>query len=318
MTRPALGAVDAGRSASAAPPVARVSSVAPAIARSWLLVPGTADALAGRIAGSAADVVVVDLEDGVAPDRKGEARRALVAAVGVLAASGSPARPWVRIADAASDEWRADVALLAGRDLVGGVVLAKVESPDHVRRTLDALGGAGAAPSPTPLVALVESARGIEAALDIASAPGVTRLAFGSGDFRRDTGAADDPFALLYARSRLVSTSRAAGMPGPIDGPTVARDAGVLAEASRHASSVGMTGRLCLREDQVAAVHAAMSPNDAELAWALDVLETFERCGVRDGSDLPRLARARGICDAAEAFGVDLATVGPSVSDYAG
>ena len=310
----AAGAVDAGRPAPAAPAVAPVASVDPAIARSWLLVPGTADALADRIARSAADVVVVDLEDGVAPDRKGEARRALVAAVAALAEAGSPAvgRLWVRIADAASDEWRADVALLRGRDLVAGVVLAKVESPEHVRRTLDALGGS------VPLVALVESARGIEAALEIASAPGVTRLAFGSGDFRRDTGAADDPLALLYARSRLVSTSRAAGLPGPVDGPTVARDADALAAASRHAASVGLTGRLCLREEQVAAVHDAMSPSGADVAWALGVLETFERCGVRDGSDLPRLARARGICDAAAAFGLDLAGVGVAVADYAG
>ena len=307
----AAGAVDAGHPASAAPAVAPVD---PAIARSWLLVPGTADALADRIAGSAADVVVVDLEDGVAPDRKGEARRALVTAVAALAETGPAAagRVWVRIADAASDEWRADVALLRGRDLVAGVVLAKVESAAHVRRTLDALGDTGR------LVALVESARGVEAALEIASAPGVPRLAFGSGDFRRDTGAADDPLALLYARSRLVSTSRAAGLPGPVDGPTVPRDAGVLAEASRHAASVGMTGRLCLREEQVAVVNDAMSPSAPEIAWALEVLETFERCGIRDGSDLPRLARARGICDAAEAFGLDLAGVGAAVSDYAG
>lgn len=307
----AAGAVDTGHPVSAAPAVAPVD---PAIARSWLLVPGTADALADRIARSAADVVVVDLEDGVAPDRKGEARRALVAAVAALAETDPAAagRVWVRIADAASDEWRADVALLRGRDLVAGVVLAKVETAAHVRRTLDALGGTG------PLVALVESARGVEAALEIASAPGVTRLAFGSGDFRRDTGAADDPLALLYARSRLVSTSRAAGLPGPVDGPTVPRDAGVLVEASRHAASVGMTGRLCLREEQVAVVNDAMSPSAPEIAWALEVLETFERCGIRDGSDLPRLSRARGICDAAEAFGLDLAGVGPAVSDYAG
>lgn len=309
----AAGAVDAGHPASAAPAVAPVAAVDPAIARSWLLVPGTADALADRIARSAADVVVVDLEDGVAPDRKGEARRALVAEMAALAETDPAAagRVWVRIADAASDEWRADVALLRGRDLVAGVVLAKVESAPHVRRTLDALGRSA------PLVALVESARGVEAALEIASAPGVTRLAFGSGDFRRDTGAADDPLALLYARSRLVSTSRAAGLPGPVDGPTVARDAGVLVEASRHAASVGLTGRLCLREEQVAAVHEAMSPSAPEIAWALEVLETFQRCGIRDGSDLPRLARARGICDAAEVFGLDLAGVGAAVSDYA-
>lgn len=311
----ATGAVDAEHSAPAAPAAASVAgaTVAPGIARSWLLVPGTADGLARRIASSAADVLVVDLEDGVAPDRKGEARRAFAAAAEALASSGAAVRPWARIADAASDEWRTDVALLRGRDLAAGVVLAKVESPDHVRRTIDALGGAEA----PPLVALVESARGVETALEVASAPGVTRLAFGSGDFRRDTGAADDPMALLYARSRLVSTSRAAGLPGPIDGPTVARDPAALAEASAHAASVGMTGRLCLREEQVAAVHAAMSPSATDLAWALDVLATLEGCGIRDGSDLPRIARARGICDAAQAFGLELAGVGQAASDYA-
>ena len=79
-----------------------------------------------------------------------------------------------------------------------------------------------------------------------------------------------------------------------------------------------MTGRLCLREEQVAIVHDAMSPSESEVAWALDVVETFERCGIRDGSDLPRLARARGVCDAAVAFGLDLAVVGRPMPDYAG
>jgi citrate lyase subunit beta / citryl-CoA lyase len=286
---------------------AGIASAVPAgLARSWLLVPGSADDLAGRVAASGADVVVVDLEDGVAAADKGHARRALVA----VAAAGL--RPWVRIGDAASDEWRTDVALLRGRDDVAGVVLAKVEAFDHVRRTLDALEGA------LPIVALVESARGIEAALDIAEEPGVVRLAFGSGDFRRDTGAADDPLALLYARSRLVSTSRAAGLPGPIDGPTVPREPSVLADASHHAASLGMTGRLCLREEQIDVVNAALSPSGDELAWALDVLETLERCGIRDGSDLPRIARARAICGAAEAFGIEADGAVVHVSDYAG
>ncbi len=288
-------------------PVGAASAVPAGLARSWLLMPGTVDDLAGRVAASAADVVVVDLEDGVAPDDKARARRALVA----LAEVGE--RPWVRIGDAASDEWRTDVALLrGGADLVTGVVLAKVESPEHARCTADALDGA------LPMVALVESARGVEAALEIAEAPGVVRLAFGSGDFRRDTGAADDPLALLFARSRLVTASRAAGLPGPIDGPTVSRDPAVLAEASRHAASVGMTGRLCLRKEQVVAVNAALSPSGDELAWALDVLDQLDRCGIRDGSDLPRIARAQGLLGAAAAFGIDTDAVGPHVSDYAG
>jgi len=287
-------------------PVGTASAVPAGLARSWLLVPGSASELAGRVAASAADVVVVDLEDGVAPADKPAARLALAAA------GESGLRPWVRIGDAASGDWRADVALLHSADLVAGVVLAKVESPDHVRRTADALGGE------LPIVALVESARGVEAALEIAEAPGVTRLAFGSGDFRRDTGAADDPLALLFARSRLVTASRAAGLPGPIDGPTVPRDASALDEASRHAASIGMTGRLCLREEQAAAVNAALSPSGMELAWALDVLDTLERCGIRDGSDLPRIARAQALLGAARAFGLDVSGLPAHESDYAG
>lgn len=291
------------RVASAAP--AGTDSTVPAgLARSWLLVPGSVPELTDRVAASAADVVVVDLEDGVSAADKGRARHALAAA------ADAGLRPWVRIGDAASDEWRSDVALLRGRDLVAGVVLAKVEAPDHVRRTFDALDGA------LPIVALVESARGLESALDIAETPGVARLAFGSGDFRRDTGAADDPLALLYARSRLVSTSRAAGLPGPIDGPTVRRETAVLTDASQHAASVGMTGRLCLREEQVDVVNAALSPSGDELAWALDVLDTLERFGIRDGSDLPRIARARALCDAAEAFGIEADVAGMRASDY--
>ena len=292
------------RVASAAP-AGTVSTVPAGLARSWLLVPGSVDGLVTRVEASVADAVVVDLEDGVAPADKERARRALVE----VADAGL--RPWVRIGDAASDEWRTDVALLRGRDLVAGVVLAKVETPDHVRRTLDAFDGA------LPIVALVESARGIEAALDIAEARGVTRLAFGSGDFRRDTGAADDPLALLYARSRLVSASRAAGLPGPIDGPTVHREAMALVADSQHATSLGMTGRLCLREEQVDSVNAAFSPSGLELAWALDVLETLERCGIRDGSDLPRVARARAVCGAAEMFGIETDAAAVHVSDYA-
>lgn len=277
------------------------------IARSWLLVPGTAPGLTSRARTSTADVVIVDLEDGVAPADKGRARRALVEA------AESGARPWVRIADAASDDWRTDVALLRSHDdLIAGVVLAKVEAPEHVRRTMDALAGA------LPIVALLESARGIEAALAIAETSGVTRLAFGSGDFRRDTGAADDPMALLYARSRLVSASRAAGLPGPVDGPTVSREHDALAAASEHAASLGMTGRLCLREAQAAAVNAAMSPSASELAWALEVLDALERHGIRDGSDLPRIARARAICDAAATFGIEADAASAPVSDYAG
>ena len=55
----------------------------------------------------------------------------------------------------------------------------------------------------------------------IASARGAFRLAFGSGDYRRDTGSSATPMALAYVRSQLVIASTLGGLPGPIDGPTL-------------------------------------------------------------------------------------------------
>ena len=73
---------------------------------------------------------------------------------------------------------------------------------------------------------------GLEAAPEIARADGVFRLAFGSGDFRRDTGMSDDPMAMAYPRSRLVVASRAARLAGPIDGPTISTNDPILASKS--------------------------------------------------------------------------------------
>jgi len=64
-------------------------------------------------------------------------------------------------------------------------------------------------------------------------------------------------------------------------------------------------------------VNDALSPSASELAWAVGVLDTLDRCGIRDGSDLPRIARAQALLDAAAAFGIDTDAAGRHVSDYA-
>ncbi|PRC57900.1 aldolase, partial [Mycobacterium sp. ITM-2017-0098] len=84
------------------------------------------------------------------------------------------------------------------------------------------------------------SALGIEAALDIARS--CSRIAFGVGDFRRDTGMSADPVVLAYPRARLVIASRAAGLPAPIDGPTLRDQMRHLARETETAKAAGMTG----------------------------------------------------------------------------
>lgn len=170
-------------------------------------------------------------------------------------------------------------------------MLAKSESPDEVAATADALGGA------VPLIALVESARGIARAAEIAASPHVVRLAFGRGDFRRDTGIADTPLALAHARSQLVIASRLADIAAPIDGPCLSTDpTRILADAAITAE-MGMTGKLCLRPEQASITNDALSPTDDEVTWAEQVVARLgaSGSGIENGSDLPALQRARNL-----------------------
>ncbi|WP_234974170.1 aldolase/citrate lyase family protein [Williamsia sterculiae] len=156
---------------------------------------------------------------------------------------------------------------------------------------------------PVPVIALIESATGMENASSLSHTEGVTRLAFGIGDFRRDTGIGGDPMALAYPRSRLVIASRAAGLPGPIDGPTIGASIADLAADIVTATGMGMTGKLCLRTAQAPIINQQLRPDDDEVEWATGVIRKLTRPGVVvDGADKPRLARARALLERDEAF----------------
>jgi citrate lyase subunit beta/citryl-CoA lyase len=265
------------------------------IARSWLLVAATRPDDFDAAQRSLADQIVIDLEDAVDPRLKSSARDGVVA---WLSGGGSG---WVRINDRTSEFWSDDVDALAGLPGLRGVMLAKTEDPDHISETFDRLRGA------SPVIALVESALGIEEAANIARARGVCRLAFGSGDYRRDTGTSADNLAMAYPRSRLVVASRVGNLPGPIDGPTVGTSHPVLREQSSMAVSLGMTGKLCLDIEQLTTINEVFSPTRSDVAWAREFLDDFEARGrvVRDGSDPPRLGRAQKIDRLARALGID-------------
>ncbi|KQR47245.1 aldolase [Frigoribacterium sp. Leaf164] len=264
------------------------------MARSWLLVPGTAPDRFTPAAASRADQMVLDIEDAVDPARKPAARDDVVAWL----RDGGEA--WVRINDRSTDFWSDDVDALLGLPGLQGVMLAKTEAPEHVTETFDRLGGA------VRVLALVESALGIEESPSIAKARGAFRLAFGSGDYRRDTGTSADDLAMAYPRSRLVVASRIGGLPGPIDGPTVGSSHPVLREQAGVAVALGLTGKLCLDVEQLPVINEVISPTPSDVAWAQDFLADFEGRGrvIRDGSDLPRLGRAQKIEKLATAFGV--------------
>jgi citrate lyase subunit beta / citryl-CoA lyase len=264
------------------------------ISRSWLLFAATKPDEFDKAAASGTDQLVLDVEDAVDPLLKPQA---LADVIKWLKAGN---RAWVRINDFNSPFWADDCAGLKGVPNLLGVMLAKVEGADQVEATFDALGGT------TPVIALVESALGIEEARNIACARGAFRLAFGSGDYRRDTGTAADNMAMLYPRSKLVTASRIGNLPGPIDGPTITNSFGQLREASEHTVVLGLTGKLTVDAGQIAVINETICPTQADVTWARDFLADFEARGrvIRDGSDLPRLGRAEKINKLANAFGI--------------
>jgi citrate lyase subunit beta/citryl-CoA lyase len=179
-------------------------------------------------------------------------------------------------------------------------MLAKTESGAQIEASASRLDPG------SRIMALIESAVGLEAAPEIARAEGTFRLAFGSGDFRRDTGMSDDPLAMVYPRARLVVSSRAARLPGPVDGPTLAADEATLALESKTTTTIGMTGKLCMHAGQAPTVNRELAPSLADVTWAREVIAQLGEDGsnVRDGSDLPRLSKARKIIAAAAVFAI--------------
>ncbi|MFC9517163.1 HpcH/HpaI aldolase/citrate lyase family protein [Nocardiaceae bacterium NPDC056970] len=263
------------------------------LARSWLLTAATRPDAFPRPA--AVDALILDLEDAVAPADKPGARTSVADWL------GNDREAWVRINDATTPHWADDLEALAGLPGLSGVMLAKTESGSQVEATRERL------PEGTRIVALIESAVGLEAAPEIARAEGMFRLAFGSGDFRRDTGMSDDVLAMAYPRSRLVIASRAARLAGgPIDGPTVSANETILQRDCEATASLGLTGKLCLHPDQAPAVNRALSPNAHDIDWARDVIAELGTDGehVRDGSDLPRLAKAKKLTALARDLGL--------------
>lgn len=249
-----------------------------ALARTFLFVPADRPERHARALASDAGGVIVDLEDAVAPERKATAREQLRASFAALSAAERE-RLLVRI-NARGTPWfdgdRALVGELAAEGLIAGVVLPKAERAADLQQLAADIGRHGV------LVPLIESAAGLEAAVELAAAPQVLRLAFGNLDFQADLGLACDAgeAELVPVRLALVLASRRAGLAAPIDGVTPDwRDTARLANDAARARRGGFGAKLCIHPDQVAPVHAALGPSADELAWARRVLDATPAAG---------------------------------------
>jgi len=242
-------------------------------ARSFLFVPGNRPERFAKALASGADAVIVDLEDAVPLDAKDVARAALLSAWAAFDA-GQRARLLVRVNPAGTPWHEADLAALANLPGLGALMLPKAENPEQVEHAFMASG--------VPVLPLIESAEGVGQMDSIARAQGVLRLGLGHIDLQADLGmrCGPDEAELAPIRLAMVVASRRAHLPAPVDGVTTATtDAQVLAQDAQRSRRFGLGAKLCIHPAQVAGVHQALAPTEAECAWAQRVLAAESAAG---------------------------------------
>ena len=273
-----------------------------------LFVPGDRPDRFAKAAASGADVVIIDLEDAVAPAAKTAARDATESALSPRpdVEAGSGLRALVRINDPEAPLGTADLAMLVdltqrpGHGLIG-VVVPKAGSQPALAGVIEAVAGpdaAGPRGDGPAVVALIESALGVAAVRTLASLPGLTRLAFGALDFALDVGAEVDALTGQVARAEVVIASRAAGLSPPWESPSTSlTDTAQIESTSRSARALGFGGRLCIHPAQLAAVRAGFAPSAEDVAWARRIADTGDSVTRVDDQmvDRPVLERARAI-----------------------
>jgi citrate lyase beta subunit len=262
--------------------------------RSILFAPGN-DAHKLRSAlESSAHAVVADLEDAVAPRQKAVSREVVAR---TYADDAGPLR-LIRVNGVDTVWFASDLQLVV--DLAPDALVLPKATPDAV----EALG-----PQGPPVVAIVESAQGLRFAYEIASKPRVVALLLGAVDLGVELGLEPraDGAEILYARSKVVVDSAAAGIRAPFDIVHLAtRDSEGLEAECSLARSLGFRGKACIHPAQVPVVNRMFAPSEEDVAWAQRVIKSFENAGEGvfslDGSmvDLPVVERARRILIEAE------------------
>jgi citrate lyase subunit beta/citryl-CoA lyase len=226
-----------------------------------LFVPGSRPDRFAKAAASGADAVILDLEDSVAPSSKEDARTAVAKhaeSLGcpVIVRINAPGTPW----------FQSDVETVRALP-IAAIMLPKTERANDLAdlsRKLD---------RQLAVIALIETAAGLERLPEILGAPNDLCVAFGSIDFALDIGCEHKRVALLGARSEIVWRSRAARKPAPLDGVTSRVDSPLAAlNDARHSASLGFGGKLAIHPIQIKPIRKAFQPQSSTIDWAERVL----------------------------------------------
>jgi citrate lyase beta subunit len=272
-------------------------------ARTFLFVPANRPERITKALASGTDVVVVDLEDAVAPAEKPAALLALL----TWLEAHPEERVTVRI-NAADTVWHEDDLAACRHSGIAGVMLPKADSAAQVEHAHDISG--------KPVLCIIETGQGLEALAQIAAARGCARLMFGKLDLAVELDLIpdeSDPDELVFLpwRAMLVLASQRARLPAPVDGVyTAIGDQTGLARYAARARRHGFSGQLLIHPSQVIEAAAAFTPSAQDIEWAKAVSQLAEAAGggvvVLDGRmiDAPVMARAARILALAAEFGL--------------
>ena len=277
--------------------------------RSWMWVPADSERKIDRARSSAADAVILDLEDGTAPQFKEKGRGIALAE---LQKGGFAGQCWVRMNSPLDGEgWHSDLgAVLPGKP--GGLVLPKVSDPEVVRAVhaeINALASQLKVPAPPLALIVTENATGVLRMREtLAAVPNIVAAFWGAEDLSSDLGSRsnrDDDGEFLdvfrVARSMFLLESVHAGLPA-IDTPYIGiKDLDGLRRESRYTARMGFSGKQLIHPDHIAIINEAFSPGPTEVEAAERMVAAFAASGggavLVDGkmADPPHLKRAQKI-----------------------
>ena len=243
--------------------------------RSYLYVPGDRRDRMAKAAGRGADAVILDLEDGVAVTRKDEAR---VTVAQFLTTAPEGPQWWVRIN---GDRIEEDISTVVHPGVTGLVVPgADVDRLDRVHEAVSrAERAASLEPGAIRVIALLETARAVLHAEQVARAPRVLRLGMGEADLAGELGLQPgwDRQELWPVRALVVLASAAAGIAPPIGAvETKLGDSDLLEATSRIQLRQGFRARTAIHPAQIPVIHAVFTPDAKEIADARDLLTRWE------------------------------------------
>jgi len=235
--------------------------------KSLLFVPGSRPDRFDKAAASGADTIIIDLEDAVLPDQKTEARSD---ALGWLAHRGD-VTAGIRINSPRTADGCADIAALAVSGCTPDFVMVPKAETGVDMEIVDEALARGA-----PLIAVIESGRGLRRAFDIAKQSSAGVL-FGGADYSASISAdLSDWDAMIVARGTIAGACGAAGVPA-YDVPFLdVKNTAALSQQTHKSKAMGFTGRACIHPGQVDAVNAVFTPSPSEILDAKAIIKALE------------------------------------------